>query len=181
MRAKIEAAECLIKLGVRFIDSTTGSFTEHIDPERCIQVNSWHGRAHNDDFQGICMADVLDRLIAQVEAMSAQAQAATPAKPAKIEVQSFSQLTQGWFWHRMASFVKAGDVIAAENDTSLSGVAGMPLASEASVISHALWGAIGYHSHQADWEHNSRSDRRCPSVRRLRETSWYQGLLSTCG
>jgi indolepyruvate decarboxylase len=141
VQAKIEGAECLIQLGVRFIDSTTGSFTEHIDSERCIQINSWHGRVHNDDFQGICMADVLDRLIAQVDAMPAEAQ---PAKPAKAEVQSSSQLTQGWFWHRMASFVKAGDVIVAENGTSLSGVAGMPLPSEASVISQALWGAIGY-------------------------------------
>jgi TPP-dependent 2-oxoacid decarboxylase len=36
-------------------------------------------------------------------------------------------LLQAWFWQRMASFVKPGDVIIAVNGTSLSGVSGMPL------------------------------------------------------
>ena len=53
------------------------------------------------------------------------------------------------------------------------------LLSVAAVIS--LGFAPPYRSHQSDWEHNSLSDRRCPSVRRLRETPWYQVLLSTGG
>jgi indolepyruvate decarboxylase len=141
VQKKIETAECLIELGVRLIDSTTGSFTAHIDPERSIQINSWSSRCQNDDFQGICMADVLDRLIAEVDTRPAEV---LPAKPPKTEVLSSSELTQDWFWHRMESFVQPGDVIIAENGTSLSGVAGMPLASGVSVISQALWGAIGY-------------------------------------
>jgi len=119
----IEQAECLIQLGVRFIDSTTGSFTEHIDLDRCIQINSWSGRVNNHGFQGICMADVLDKLIADMDATRG---AAHDVRSVKAQTSSSPELTQDWFWQRMASFVKPGDVIVAENGTSLSGISGMP-------------------------------------------------------
>lgn len=140
----IETAECLIQLGVRFIDSTTGSFTEHIDPDSCILINSWSGRVDHDDFQGICMSDVLDKLISDVGAGRRQSHDIKPIKPANADMNSSSKLTQAWFWQRMASFVKPGDVIIAENGTSLSGVSGMPLPPNTDVISQALWGSIGY-------------------------------------
>ena len=137
----VESAECLIPLGVRFIDSTTGSYSEHINPERCIQINSWYARIEGDDYQGICMTDVLDRLIAQVHKKSTEARS---AKPIAVTAPATEHLTQDRFWQRMASFLRPGDVIAAENGTALSGVSAMPLPSGATVISQALWGAIGY-------------------------------------
>ena len=44
----------------------------------------------------------------------------------------------------MARFLKEGDVIAADNGTSLSGVTGMALPAHTHVIGQALWGAVGY-------------------------------------
>jgi indolepyruvate decarboxylase len=141
VQRRIETSECLIQLGVRFIDSTTGSFTEHIQPERCIQINSWNGRLEEDDFRGICMADMLDRLVA---AVGLKQGAPKNSQPVRVEAPPSSRLTQEWFWRRMAAFVQPGDIIVAENGTSLSGVSSMPLPCDTSVISQALWGAIGY-------------------------------------
>ena len=87
------------------------------------------------------MTDVLDPLIAQVHKKSTEARS---AKPIAVTAPATEHLTQDRFWQRMASFLRPGDVIAAENGTALSGVSAMPLPSGATVISQALWGAIGY-------------------------------------
>ena len=53
-------------------------------------------------------------------------------------------ITQKWFWKRLASFLRIGDVIAAENGTSLSGMLGVRLPRETTFIAQPLWGSIGY-------------------------------------
>jgi indolepyruvate decarboxylase len=140
-RLAIESAECLIQLSVRFIDSTTGSFTEQIRPERSIKIDAWDGHVDIDDFQGICMGDMLDSLLIAV------ADRATPERPQKSCPQQISlpaKLSQAWFWQRMAAFVQPDDIVVAENGTSLGGVTAMPLPARTQVIYQALWGAIGY-------------------------------------
>jgi indolepyruvate decarboxylase len=54
------------------------------------------------------------------------------------------ELTQAWFWKRIEQFLQEGDVVIAENGTSLSGVAGLRLPARTDGIFQALWGAIGY-------------------------------------
>jgi indolepyruvate decarboxylase len=140
VRETIEGAECLIQLAVRFIDSTTASFSERIAPERSIEINAWRGRVDTDDFQGICMGDILDSLVAAVD----QRPSNRPARPERPARPTSPHLSQAWFWPRMTDFLREGDVVIAENGTSLSGVAGMALPAGVQVISQALWGAIGY-------------------------------------
>ena len=137
----IESAECLIQLSVRFIDSTTGSFTEQIHPDRSIKIDAWDGHVDIDDFQGIYMGDMLDSLLAVVKPRETGRQ---PPKSATPQILSSSKLSQAWFWQRMAKFVQPNDIIVAENGTSLSGVTAMSLPAGAEVIYQALWGAIGY-------------------------------------
>jgi indolepyruvate decarboxylase len=88
------------------------------------------------------MSDLLDRLIAGCGGCRK-----TKLRPPLVENTALSAadnvITQNWFWQPMARFLKPWDVIAAENGTSLSGVATIKLPSGCSVISQALWGAIG--------------------------------------
>ena len=141
VREAIESAECLLQLAVRFVDSTTGSFSEQIAPKRSIEINAWHGRVDEDDFQGLFMGDMLDRLVAAVAQRSTKIgrRIMVPAAVAPSLV-----LSQAWFWERMAKFLHEGDVVVAENGTSLSGVTGMALPAGSTVVCQALWGAIGY-------------------------------------
>jgi len=141
VREAIESAECLLQLAVRFVDSTTGSFSEQIAPKRSIEINAWHGRVDEDDFQGLFMGDMLDRLVAAVTQRPSKIgrRAMVPAAAAPSLV-----LSQAWFWERVAGFLREGDVVVAENGTSLSGVTGMALPAGSTVVCQALWGAIGY-------------------------------------
>jgi len=145
VRSAIEEADCLLLFGVRFIDSTTGAFSHNIQPQRTIAVDISRAQMDRDAFEGICMRDVVDALcqaVAQRPVLTIQKPA--PAQHATQEGQSDAPLTQSWFWRRMERFYRPGDVIVAENGTSLSGVLASSLPSGASVISQALWGAIGY-------------------------------------
>ena len=140
-RRVVESAECLIQLSVRFVDSTTGSFTEEIHPERSIKIDAWDGHVDIDDFQGLFMGDMLDSLI---DAVSRKSAPERPRRGLPPQPSSSEKLSQSWFWQRMATFLREKDTVIAENGTSLSGVTAMPLPAGASVIYQALWGAIGY-------------------------------------
>ena len=137
----IESADCLIQLSVRFIDSTTGSFTEQIRPERSIKIDAWDSHVDIDDFQGLYMGDALESLLA----VTAEREA--PKRRKRCDPPSLAvplKLSQAWFWQRMATFLRPDDIVIAENGTSLSGVTAMSLPAGAQVIYQALWGAIGY-------------------------------------
>jgi indolepyruvate decarboxylase len=88
------------------------------------------------------MRDAISSLTTAVKRRNARCPA--PAKPAEPVLADGREITQAWFWSRMARFVSKGDVVIAENGTSLAGVNGMPLPAGVSVLSQALWGAIGY-------------------------------------
>lgn len=140
-RQAIENADCLIQLGVRFIDSTTGSFSERIPPDG-VEINAWTSRVNGDDFHGVCMPAVLEGVLACTEARETSRMMRVTNAPKALPPQS--SISQDWFWNRMEHFASEGDILVAENGTSLSGLAGIHLPADCSVICQALWGAIGY-------------------------------------
>jgi indolepyruvate decarboxylase len=142
VRAVIEEADCLVQLGVRFFDSTTASFSQRIDPSRVVEINAWSGRVNGDTFQGICMADMLSGLLANLR--QATGQKVCWQQPVEPKLESPKQLSQVAFWNRIQRFLREGDVVVAENGTSLSGVTGLRFPGKCSLICQALWGAIGY-------------------------------------
>src|ERR1700730_8807342 len=140
----VEKADCVLLFGVRFIDATTGGFSERIKRAHRIDVRDWSGEVEGEDFHGISMADVVDRLSngQDVEWRHRGAVAAERAIPALTD--RAAPLRQDWFWKRIAVFLEADDVVCAENGTSLSGLSGVRLPPGVTVISQALWGSIGY-------------------------------------
>jgi indolepyruvate decarboxylase len=137
----VEKADCVLLFGVRFIDSTTVRFKRI---ERRIDIRDWSGKIEGEDFYGISMTEVVDRLSdgqdtnwrcgGRVAAERAESHPADRSAP----------LHQDWFWKRMADFLEADDIVAAENGTSLSGLSGIRLPRGVTVVSQALWGSIGY-------------------------------------
>jgi indolepyruvate decarboxylase len=140
----VEKADCVLLFGVRFIDSTTGGFSERIKRTHRIDVRDWSGEVDGEDFHGISMADVVDRLSGGRDAEWRHGDAAAGERALRPAAERAAPLRQEWFWRRMAVFLEAGDVVGAENGTSLSGLSGVRLPRGVTVISQALWGSIGY-------------------------------------
>jgi indolepyruvate decarboxylase len=53
VRQVVEDADCLLRLGVRLIDSTTGSFSAHLDPSVCVDIEAWSATVNSLEFAGI--------------------------------------------------------------------------------------------------------------------------------
>ena len=141
VREAIESADCLLELGVRFIDSTTASFSQDIAPDRSIRIGAWHGCVNGTDFLGLSLRDMLSNL---TDTSTSRPRKTDPVEAPPPVTDRPPQMTQAWFWQRIGHFLEEGDVVVAENGTSLSGIAGTHLPAMAQVICQALWGAIGY-------------------------------------
>ncbi len=141
VRGLVEEADCLIRLSVRFVDSTTAAFSETVAPKRSVEIGSWSARVDGEDFNGICMADAIAKL---TEAVGPRTGAMLAKPEAAAAVEAEAQVTQAWFWSRLNAFVRPGDVLVAENGTSLAGVNGLSLPAGVTVHTQVLWGAIGY-------------------------------------
>src|SRR5260370_17230148 len=105
----------MVQLGVRFTDSTTASFSQKIDASRVVEINPWSGRVNGDTFQGICMADTLSGLLANVRQATGHQVWQQPVEPA---LETPKQLSQVAFWNRIQSFFRERDVVVSENGTS---------------------------------------------------------------
>jgi indolepyruvate decarboxylase len=139
----VEKADCVLLFGVRFIDATTGGFSERIKRAHRIDVRDWSGEVEGEDFHGISMADVVDRLSKGQDAEWRHRAVAVERAAPRVADRT-ATLCHDWFWKRIAVFLEADDVVCAENGTSLSGLSGVRLPPGVTVISQALWGSIGY-------------------------------------
>ncbi len=146
VRAAIEDSDCLITLGVRLTDATTGAFSASIPAAREVMVNDWFGRIDGEDFYGISMGDVLRRLLKELQQipLGHVYTAKEPGTPSQVEGDPDASLVHANFWPRVGTMLRENDVVLADNGTPLSGLMGVPLPAEVRVISQPIWGAIGY-------------------------------------
>jgi indolepyruvate decarboxylase len=140
----VEKADCVLLFGVRFIDATTGGFSERIKRAHRIDVRDWSGEVEGETYHGISMADVVNRLSDGRRTEWRHGSAAAIARAATPVADRATPLCHDWFWKRMAVFLEADDIVGAENGTSLSGLSGVRLPRGAAVIAQAGWGSIGY-------------------------------------
>src|ERR1700730_15683362 len=130
----VEKADCVLLFGVRFTDATTGGFSERIKRAHRIEGRDWSGDGDGEDFHGISMADVVDRLSGGRDAEWQHGGAAADERAAPRFAEGTAPRRHAWFWKPMAVFLEAADVVCAETGTSLSGLSGVRLPSGVTVI-----------------------------------------------
>jgi indolepyruvate decarboxylase len=141
---RVANADCVLGIGVRFVDATSGWFSQSLDPNAAIDIQPFDVTAGGEYFAGVGAADLLTALI--------QTKAPTPETPGKVPAVASTQeadaADDAWgqdaFWRRISRFVASGDVIVAENGTSLAGLSRLKLPQGCSFVSQPVWGAIGY-------------------------------------
>ncbi len=146
-REIIEGSDCLLTFGLRFLDATTGAFTQQIDASRQIEIRDWSARIGRNEYYGIRMSDVLsaltDALSDRLVYPAAQAETSLSGTDGQ-STQTPGIIAHADFWPRIQSLLQCGDVLIAENGTPMSGMMGLQLPSDTKVIVQPLWGSIGY-------------------------------------
>jgi indolepyruvate decarboxylase len=142
-REAIEGSDCLLTVGYRRIESTTGFFTDKL-PASAIHLNSSYIDTADKDYQGVYLAELLRSIVDASSRIVAKKQPARSSKQSSF-VPSDDPLTQDTYWRAMQNFLRPGDVIVVEDGTSSAGFGRLTLPEDCIHISGAfVWCSIGY-------------------------------------
>src|SRR5262249_26320223 len=132
-RAAIEGSDCLLTVGYRRVESTTGFFTDKL-PASVIHLNSGYVEATERNYQGVYLAELLQSIIDSSSSILTKQQPGLPSSHVGF-VFSDDPLTQDAFWNAMQTFLRPGDVIIAEDGTSSAGFGRLTLPDDCIYIS----------------------------------------------
>jgi indolepyruvate decarboxylase len=141
-REAVEQSDCLLAIGYRRIESTTGFFTDKV-PESAIRVESDHVDMGAKNYQGVSIRNLM-RTLLDSHPKTPKAQLGPVASESPKAAPSTGLLTQNAYWGAIQRFIRPGDVIIAEDGTSIIGAGLLHLPENCIFISQAVWGSIGY-------------------------------------
>lgn len=142
VRELIESSDCLLAIGYRPIEVTTGDFSA------TLPANTIHARGHSvdighDNYQAVTLKEVLRGVIDAIPQMSHRPPRLKTAPAAPAHFDSHAKLTQAFYWQAIQGYLQPGDVLYVDNGTSFS-LLGLKLPPKSTFIGSINWGSIGY-------------------------------------
>jgi indolepyruvate decarboxylase len=142
VRQAIEGSDCLLSIGYRPLEVTTGDFTA------TLPANTIHARGHSVDvgdenFQAVTLKEVLRAVIAAVPRVTSRAAPRVPPPVARRPADGSAGLTQAAYWRAIQDYLRPGDVVYVDNGTSYA-LFGLKFPPGCSFIGSVNWGSIGY-------------------------------------
>src|SRR5262249_15058919 len=146
VREAIETSDCLLAVGYRPIEVTTGDFTA------ALPADTIHARGHSvdvgdDNYQAVTLKEVLRGVIDAVPQVRNRAPRAVATAPARTNggthVDGSAKLTQAAYWQAMQGYLREGDVLFIDNGTSYA-LFGLKFPPNCTFIGSVNWGSIGY-------------------------------------
>lgn len=146
VRVAIEQAPVLIVAGVQFTDLNSGFFTHQLDRERTIELGATTASVGWARFENISLPDALGVLADVVEQDVARATAAivAPAEAAELASDPQTPLSQDQLWATVATALRVGDIVVADQGTSFYGVGTRRMPAGVTFLGQPLWASIGY-------------------------------------
>ena len=144
VRMAIETSDCLLAIGYRPIEVTTGDFTSSL-PDNTIRARGYSVDIGDDNYQAVTLKEVLKGVI---NAVPRVANRASPAVPASVPValthsDGSAKVTQASYWQAMQRYLREGDVLYVDNGTAFT-LFGLKLPSKCTIVGSVNWGSIGY-------------------------------------
>jgi indolepyruvate decarboxylase len=139
----VEGADCLLSIGYRPIDGTSGDYTAKLP------ANTIHARGHSvdlgpDNYQAVTLREVLRAVTEAVPQVTGRM---TPhlaaAIPPGAHADGSAKLTQAAYWETLQGYLRPGDVLLTDNGTSYA-IFGFKLPPKCTVVASVIWGSIGY-------------------------------------
>ncbi len=143
VREAVENSDCLLSINYRPIDLDSGSFTASL-PAGMIHARGHSVDVGDDNFQAVTLKEVLRGVIDAVPQVTNRAtRQFAPAAAAGNHADGSAKLTQAAYWQAIQGYIRAGDVLIAEDGTSY-GAQGLNLPPNCTFVSQVVWGSIGY-------------------------------------
>ena len=145
VREAVEHSDCLIAIGSRLTDVSTGLFTHDFSAAFLIDVQPFEVTVGDTTYRRVMSRDLLEKLLfagpkgASPPVPRPSAPADKPDRPNQS-----GKLTQDSFWTRMQDFIRPGDVVLADTGTSSFAASALLLPENTIFVSQPIWGSIGY-------------------------------------
>ena len=147
IREAIENSDCLLAVGYRPLEVTTGDFSASLP------ANTIHARGHSvdvgdDNYQAVTLKEVLRGVIDAVPPGRDRAPRPVAAAVARTPVDGShtspsARLTQAAYWQAMQGYLREGDVLFVDNGTSYA-LFGLKFPPKCTFVGSVNWGSIGY-------------------------------------
>ena len=143
-REAIEDGDCLLSIGYRPIDGTSGDFTASL-PANTIRARGHSVDVGEDNYQAVTLKEVLRGVIDAVpQAAGGATRDFAPAMmPAGTHADGSAEITQAAYWEAIQGYLRPGDVLLTDNGTSYA-IFGFRLPPKCTVVASVIWGSIGY-------------------------------------
>jgi indolepyruvate decarboxylase len=142
-REAVEASDCLLSIGYRPIDGTSGDFTAAL-PADTIRARGHSVDIGEDNYQAVTLREVLRGVIDAVPHDTSRAiRHFAPPVPAGNRADGSAKLTQAAYWETIQGYLRPGDVLLTDNGTSYA-IFGFQLPPKCTVVASVIWGSIGY-------------------------------------
>jgi indolepyruvate decarboxylase len=142
VRETIEASDCLLSIGYRPIEVTTGDFTASL-PADTIRARGHSVDVGDDNYQAVTLKEVLRGVIDAVPHVRSRAPRQVAAAVAGTHVDGSAKLTQAAYWQAIQGYLRPGDVLFVDNGTSYA-LFGLKLPPNCTFVGSVNWGSIGY-------------------------------------
>ena len=142
VREAIENSDCLLAIGYRPIEVTTGDFTS------VLPANTIHARAYSvdvgeDNYQALTLRAVLRGVIEAVPKNPNRAPHRVATTMTATPIDGSAKLTQMAYWQAIQSYLRPGDVLYVDNGTSFV-ILGLKLPAGCTFVGSINWGSIGF-------------------------------------
>ncbi|WP_405584469.1 alpha-keto acid decarboxylase family protein [Streptomyces sp. NBC_01190] len=143
VRETVENSDGLLAIGVRRVDTTSGSFSDALPAGR-IDARGDAVDIGSDNYQGVYLKELIREVVNKAPSRSSgYSRQAEKAQGPSSAVMS-SPLTQAAYWSIVQDFIREGDVLISEDGTSEAGCWGLQLPPKCPIVTQAVWGSIGY-------------------------------------
>ena len=142
VRERIETSDCLLCIGYRPIEVTTGDFTVSL-PADTIHARGHSADVGEDNYQAVTLKEVLRGVIDAVPQVANRAPSRGPTALPSTHAEGAAKLTQLAYWQAIQAYLRPGDVIYVDNGTSFV-ILGLKLPKDCTFVGSINWGSIGY-------------------------------------
>src|SRR5262245_30783305 len=143
VRDAIESSDCLLAIGYRPIEVTTGDFSASL-PANTIHARGYSVDVGDDNYQAVTLKEVLEGVIGAVARSTNRApRGVAAAVAAQAHADGSAKLTQAAYWQAMQGYLREGDVLFVDNGTAFT-LLGLKFPPKCTFVGSINWGSIGY-------------------------------------
>ena len=142
VREAIETSDCLLAIGYRPLEVTTGDFSASL-PANTIYARGHSVDVGDDNYQAVTLKEVLNGVIDAISRVTSRAPRPVAPAVARKHPDPSAKLTQAAYWQAMQGYLREGDVLFVDNGTSYA-LFGLKFPPKCTFVGSVNWGSIGY-------------------------------------